>query len=112
MLEDVKLRSGFCSWVAGECRVMSRKRNRLALAQTFMLKAGGSNRSSLELTSRSFRFVLFSLHVSSSAVAPASTSHRSLARLVPKAATKLDEVLAVDSSPRLHWIDNYAKHYA
>ena len=59
MLEDFQLRSQFCSWLAGECVVVSRKRNRLAVAQTLRLKAGGASGSALEHASRSFRSVMF-----------------------------------------------------
>src|SRR5215470_18094986 len=60
MLTDSKLRPSFVSWLAGECRVVGRKRNRLALSQTLLMKAGGSSRSSLELASRQVRFVFIS----------------------------------------------------
>ena len=62
ILEDTKLRSQFCSWLAGECLRVSRKRNRLAVATTLILKAGGASRSALELASRCFRYAKFDIH--------------------------------------------------
>src|SRR6185437_13486694 len=38
---DSKIKRHFVSWIAGECRTVSRKRNRLALSESFLLKAGG-----------------------------------------------------------------------
>ena len=45
---DSKIKRHFVSWLAGECRAVSRKRNRLALSESFLLKAGGCSRSTLE----------------------------------------------------------------
>ena len=60
ILEDHKLKLAFVSWLAGECRVVSRKRNRLALTESFLLKSGGSSRTSLTRSSARDRFELMS----------------------------------------------------
>ena len=112
MLEDSKLRTRFCSWLAGECLVVSRKRNRLSVATTLSLKSGGASRSTLEQASRSFRYVMFHNHLLLSAVAPPSTAHRTLAKLSGRAAVQFEEEVAADAFPRLQWVDNFAKYYA
>ena len=48
IVEDAKLRATFVSWLAGECRIVSRKRNRLAKAEALLLRAGGASRSAME----------------------------------------------------------------
>src|SRR6185437_15921768 len=112
MLKDSKLRSRFCSWLAGECLVVSRKWNRLSVATTLSLKSGGASRSALEQASRSFRYVMFHNHLLLSAVAPPSTAHRTLAKLSGRAAVQFEGEVAADAFPRLQWVDNFAKYYA
>ena len=44
---DPDVKSRFVSWVATECLEISQKRNRLALYNSFLLKAGGASQSAL-----------------------------------------------------------------
>src|SRR5215467_6747643 len=108
MLTDSKLRPSFVSWLAGECRVVSRKRNRLALSQTLLMKAGGSSRSSLELASRQVRFVFISFSRCLSSFVPTSTLYRGFRTMSDTARANVLEELADDMLPRLHWVDNFA----
>ena len=52
LLEDGRLVTSFVSWLAGECRVVSRKRNRLALGDSMRMKDGGASKSSITYFSK------------------------------------------------------------
>src|SRR6185437_12474159 len=52
LLEDRRLTASFVTWLAGECRVVSRKRNRLALGDSMKMKAGGASKSSITYFSK------------------------------------------------------------
>ena len=101
ILSDSELRAGFVSWVAGECRVVNRKRNRLALSQTLLAKAGGSSKSSMELASQQTRSIV-----------PISTFYRRFINYSTNALQLVEAELLDDARPRLHWVDNFAKYYA
>jgi len=45
LLQITYLRRGFTSWLAAMMRLISQKRNRLAMLETLQLKAGGLTRS-------------------------------------------------------------------
>ena len=114
MLEDSKLLSGFISWLAGECRVVSRKRNRLAPSQMLLVKTGGSSRSSLELSANKFRFLLtFTLlSLAASSIVSPSTFYRRFESFADDARELVQDDILGGQQPRLHWIDNFAKYYA
>ena len=109
---DSKIKRHFVSWLAGECRTVSRKRNRLALSESFLLKAGGCSRSSGKiLDPPSVRYNYLELTVCRS-VTPPSTLYRNLLAWAGEAREALRILFASDRSARLHWVDNYAKSYA
>ena len=47
VLEDDDYSSAFVSWVASHCLNLSQKKNRLALYNSLILKAGGASQSAL-----------------------------------------------------------------
>jgi hypothetical protein len=55
-LTDTDVRSRFISWVAAECLDISQKKNRLALYNSFLLKAGGATQSALLYMKKSTRY--------------------------------------------------------
>jgi hypothetical protein len=53
-LTDPDVKSCFVSWVSTECLAISQKKNRLALYDSFLLKAGGATQSALIHMRKSF----------------------------------------------------------
>lgn len=61
VLDDIDYSSRFVSWVATQCLDLSQKKNRLALYNSLMLKAGGASQAALSHTKKSQGyFLLFS----------------------------------------------------
>ena len=56
LLQKSANRSGFLAWLAGEFRLLSKKRNKLAMLQTFELKTGGATRSALTTAGKRTRY--------------------------------------------------------
>src|SRR6185437_7191327 len=101
---DSKIKRHFVSWLAGECRTVSRKRNRLALSESFLRLLWKDPRSSV-------RYNYLELTLCRS-VTPPSTLSRHLLAWAGEAREALRIIFASDRSARLHWVDNYAKSYA
>ena len=51
LLNMPRVRASFLARVTSECRRLSQKRNKLAVHEAFMLKAGGASRNSLQRSS-------------------------------------------------------------
>src|SRR5690242_645596 len=108
IMQDSKLQRGFLSWIAGECRVVSRKRNRLALSETLLNKVGGSSKSSLLHSAQQHRLFGFAMIFFFRSIVPMSTFYRQFQNF---ALAVVEEMLHNETYPRLHWVDNYAKYY-
>ena len=57
LLQMSQLRSQFLAWLAGEMRLLSQKRNKLAWLETLDLKTGGATTSALELAKTKSRYL-------------------------------------------------------
>jgi len=112
ILEDYKLQCGFVSWLAGECRLVSRKRNHLAVTESLVAKAGGSSNSAMTRASKSHRLFLFYAYVLFSSIVHPATLYRHIRASILSAREEVQESLLNDNVLRLHWVDNFAKNYA
>ena len=92
LLQDPKMVSGFVHWLAGECRVVSRNNHQLSTAHGVLMKAGGSSRSSLELSART-----------SSSFTPPSTLFKQINIICENKRSSLQEDLLEDAYLRLNW---------
>ena len=109
---DPDVKSRFVSWVATECLEISQKRNRLALYNSFLLKAGGASQSALTHARKSFGYSSSPLTVVSRGLVHRSTANRRLRQESAASRASIPNAVDEDACPRLHWIDNYAKCYA
>jgi len=55
LLQMTDLRSQFLAWLAGEMRLLSQKRNKLAWLETLQLKVGGATGSALKMSNKKSR---------------------------------------------------------
>ena len=55
LLRMIDLRSQFLAWLAGEMRLLSQKRNKLAWLETLDLKIGGATGSALKMSNKKSR---------------------------------------------------------
>ena len=60
LLQKSANHSAFLAWLAGEFRLLSKKRNKLAMLQTFEMKTGGATRSALTIAAKRSRYFCFS----------------------------------------------------
>ena len=57
LLQMSHLRSQFLAWLAGEMRLLSQKRNKLAWLETLDLKTGGATTSALKMANKKSRYL-------------------------------------------------------
>ena len=83
------------------------------MTESLVAKAGGSSRSALTRASICHRLIsLYPLCPFFSSIVPPSTLYRHINAKILSAREEIEESLSNVNMLRLHWIDNYAKHYA
>ena len=100
LLQKSANHSAFLAWLAGEFRLLSKKRNKLAMLQTFEMKTGGATRSALTIAAKRSRYLVF--HVFLLLLGP-SFRHRPIIASQHSCST----ATAIHSQPNYH--NNFAQ---
>jgi hypothetical protein len=110
LLQMSHLRSQFLSWLAGEMRHLSQKRNKLAWLETLDLKTGGATGSALKIANKKSRCIPLLSYCLRIFVSKA-TYYRQLSTHVEEQQEAIQSQIGSDGVVALHWLDNYSKFY-
>ena len=109
LLQMTDLRSQFLAWLAGEMRLLSQKRNKLAWLETLELKTGGATSSALKMSNQKSRCIPL-LSYSVRIFVSKATYYRHLSSHVEQQHQAIHAKIDSDAVA-LHWLDNYSKFY-